>query len=33
MADGGLRDVTLGACDAQGCAVAKGVSEGEAVRL
>ena len=33
MADGGLRDVTLGACDAQGCAVEKGVSEGDEVRL
>jgi len=33
MADGNLRDVTLGVCDQQGCAVEKGVSEGEAVRL
>lgn len=33
LGDGSLRDVTLGPCDAQGCAVEKGVSEGEAVRL
>lgn len=33
LADGGLRDVTLGACDAQGCAVEHGLGEGEAVRL
>ena len=33
LADGTLRDVTLGACDEQGCAVEKGVSEGEVVRL
>jgi hypothetical protein len=33
LADGSLRDVTLGPCDEQGCAVEKGVSEGEEVRL
>jgi multidrug efflux pump subunit AcrA (membrane-fusion protein) len=33
LGDGSLRDVTLGPCDAQGCAVDKGVSEGEVVRL
>ena len=27
----GLRDVTVGACDAQGCAVASGVAEGDTV--
>jgi hypothetical protein len=33
LADGSLRDVTVGACDAQGCVVEKGLSEGEAVQL
>ncbi len=33
LADGSLRDVTLGPCDAQGCVVEKGLAEGEAVRL
>ena len=33
LADGSLRAVTLGPCDAQGCVVEKGLSEGEAVRL
>jgi hypothetical protein len=33
LADGSLRDVTLGACDAQGCAVDKGLGDGEEVRL
>ena len=33
LSDGSLRDVTLGPCDAQGCVVDKGVSEGEVVRL
>lgn len=33
LGDGGLRDVTLGPCDAQGCAVEKGLGEGEEVRL
>ena len=33
MASGELRDVTLGACDAQGCAVLAGVAAGEAVLL
>jgi hypothetical protein len=33
LADGSLRDVTLGPCDAQGCAVEKGLSDGEEVRL
>jgi multidrug resistance efflux pump len=31
LADGGLREVTLGACDAQRCAIERGVAEGEAV--
>ena len=33
LADGSLRAVTLGPCDAQGCIVDKGVNEGEVVRL
>jgi multidrug resistance efflux pump len=33
MASGELRDLALGACDAQGCAVVAGVSDGDAVVL
>ncbi len=33
MASGELRDVALGPCDAQGCAVLAGVSDGDAVVL
>jgi multidrug efflux pump subunit AcrA (membrane-fusion protein) len=33
LADGSLRDVTIGPCDAQGCVVEKGLAEGEAVQL
>lgn len=33
LADGSLRAVTVGPCDAQGCVVDKGVTEGEVVRL
>jgi multidrug efflux pump subunit AcrA (membrane-fusion protein) len=33
MASGELRDVDLGPCDAQACAVDKGLAEGEQVRL
>ncbi|MBV8761079.1 MAG: hypothetical protein JO257_27535 [Deltaproteobacteria bacterium] len=33
LSDGSLRDVTVGPCDAQGCAIEKGISEGEVVRL
>ena len=33
LADGSLRDVTLGPCDAQGCIVEKGLAAGELVRL
>lgn len=33
LADGSLRDVTVGPCDAQGCIVEKGVGDGEVVRL
>ena len=33
LAGGALRDVTLGACDAQACVVAKGVAAGERVAL
>jgi HlyD family secretion protein len=33
LADGSLREVTIGPCDAQGCVVEKGLAEGEAVRL
>jgi multidrug efflux pump subunit AcrA (membrane-fusion protein) len=33
MASGELRDVTLGACDAQGCAAESGVAAGDAVVL
>ncbi len=33
MAGGELRDVTLGACDAQGCAALDGVAAGDAVQL
>jgi len=33
MASGELRDVTLGLCDAQGCAAEAGVSAGEVVVL
>jgi hypothetical protein len=33
MASGELRDIPLGACDAQGCAVVAGVSDGDAVVL
>jgi len=31
LADGGLREVTLGPCDAQRCAIERGVTEGDAV--
>jgi multidrug efflux pump subunit AcrA (membrane-fusion protein) len=33
LADGSLREVTLGACDEQGCAVEKGLADSETVRL
>jgi HlyD family secretion protein len=33
MASGELREVTLGACDAQGCAALTGVAAGDAVRV
>jgi multidrug efflux pump subunit AcrA (membrane-fusion protein) len=33
LASGDHREVTLGACDAQRCAIDKGVTEGETVRL
>jgi len=33
LADGSLRDVTIGACDAQGCVVEQGLVAGEAVQL
>ena len=33
LADGSMRDVTVGPCDAQGCVVEKGLAEGEAVQL
>jgi multidrug resistance efflux pump len=33
MADGELRDVTLGACDAQGCAALDGVAIGDVVQV
>jgi multidrug efflux pump subunit AcrA (membrane-fusion protein) len=33
LADGSMREVTLGPCDAQGCAVEKGLAVGEAVQL
>ncbi|HSN27025.1 MAG TPA: hypothetical protein VLT45_12080 [Kofleriaceae bacterium] len=33
LSDGSLHDVTVGPCDAQGCIVEKGVTEGEVVRL
>jgi hypothetical protein len=33
MASGELRDVTLGACDAQGCAALDGVAAGDAVQV
>lgn len=32
LADGGVREVTLGPCDAQRCAIERGVAEGELVR-
>jgi multidrug efflux pump subunit AcrA (membrane-fusion protein) len=31
LAGGELRDVELGPCDAQGCAVTKGLTEGQVV--
>jgi HlyD family secretion protein len=33
LESGELRDVTVGACDAEACAIDKGISEGEKVRL
>jgi len=33
LASGGTKDVQLGACDEQGCAVTGGVAEGESVRV
>jgi hypothetical protein len=33
MASGELREVTLGACDAQGCAALDGVAAGDAVQV
>jgi len=33
LADGGTRDVKLGACDEQGCAVEQGVEVGDSVRV
>jgi len=33
MASGELREIALGACDAQGCAALSGVAAGDAVRL
>jgi HlyD family secretion protein len=33
LADGSMRDVTVGACDAQGCVVEKGLAEGDVVQL
>jgi hypothetical protein len=32
LADGGSREVTLGACDAQRCAIERGLAEGDEVR-
>ena len=31
--DGELRDVELGACDAQGCAVDEGLADGDGVQI
>lgn len=33
LASGGSREVELGSCDPQGCIVAKGLSDGESVRI